>query len=263
MPGFAVALLDVDGTLRSHDDWKPGALDLIGSLGRAGIPIGMCSGRAVDSLRMIAADLPEIRYVVGGSGSAALRREGDGWVPLATRPLPDASIRRTLETADKHGFEAWGFTPDAWIVERVTPKVETDIAITRAQPTIAPLRETADIGKMLLLADTAEKLAHVEDLRGDPDLTIVVSGPGYIDIVHADSAATKGGDFVLADLGLSWSDALAMGDYENDIGMLSKAAVGLCMAPLTTDRLAPAASWQRRANCADLAEARAFLDALG
>lgn len=263
MRRFSAALIDVDGTLRGPDDFKPGALDLLTWLSDAGVPVALCSGRTVQSLEATASELPMVGYVAGGSGAVVRRRSADGWVTIGARHLTDAQVRGVLEVARASDMEAWIYTADDWFVEdAATAMVVQDFRITGARPSVARLDDVAGVIKMLVFATNPAQDAAVAGLRSDPRFTIVSSYPGYVDIVHADSSATKGGDFVLGDLGASWSDAVAIGDGENDLGMLSRAGVALCMPPLVAADLAPGASAQRRVSCANLTKAREYLQAL-
>lgn len=249
MKRFGLAMLDVDGTLRGEADWMPGALDLLARLGASGTPIALCSGRPVDSLTKTAADHPEIGYLAPGSGSMALRRDGDTWVPFAHRYLPPVAVNWTVNRAAEIGMEVWAYTDTTWLVAEITPRVKKDVLMTGAEPVVAELGRRFDVIKLLIFATRPEHDALVAQVRGITGFAVVSSYPGYLDIVHADSAATKGGDFLTHELGLTWADVVAAGDGENDLGMLAKAGVACCMPPLTQDALAPLQPGQLRRDC--------------
>lgn len=259
---FGLAMLDVDGTLRGERDFLPGARDLLGRLGSSGTPIALASGRAVDSLELTAADFPQIGFLAPGSGSMALRRDGEGWRRFAQRYLPPTAVTWTANRCEELGMEVWAYTDASWILPEITPRAREEVLLTGSEPHVQPIQRRHDVIKMLIFATRPEHHALVERIKTIPGLDVVCSYPGYLDIVHSDSAATKGGDFLIEELGIGWADVLAIGDGENDLGMLSKAGVACCMGSLTPADLAPAAPGQRRADCANLAEAMAFLDSL-
>lgn len=257
-----LAMLDVDGTLRGEDDWKPGALDMLAWLHERNIPIALCSGRPVNSLMLTAHERPEITYICPGSGSMALKRVGDDWVTVGERFLPPASVRWTVDRAKEIAMEVWAYTTTGWLVEEMSEMVRFDMNMTGATPTFTEFGRRNDVIKMLIFARTPEQEAFVEQVKGLPGFDVVSSYPGYLDIVHIDSAKTKGGDFLLRDLGLDWPDAVAAGDGENDLGMLARAGVALCMPPMRQDLLAPIQPGQRRRDCVDMRDALAFLRSL-
>lgn len=264
MRTFGAALIDVDGTLRDESGFKPGALALLDALAAARVPVALCSGRTVGSLRRTASDLPMVTHVAGGSGSAAQRRTPHGWVDIGERHLSDAVVASVLARGRAAGMEVWLYTASDWFVEDdATPMVRQDSSMTLVHPTVLPLDQVAGVIKMLIFETSPAQRAVIEGLRSDPSMTVVSSYPGYYDVVHAESAATKGGDFVLGDLGVAWADAIAIGDGENDLGMLSRAGVALCMPPLTPYALTHAALGQARFACPDLDAALGHLRALG
>ncbi len=257
-------MLDVDGTLRDEGGWKPGALDLLDALAVAGVPIALCSGRPLESLLALAAERAEIAYVAAGSGALVQRRDGAGWTTVGTRFLPAALVAEVEGRAAGLDMELWAYTLDSWIVTAVSHRVTRDQTLTQATPVVVDsFTGRDDIIKLLAFARTPAQNSLLVELDGRPDLAVVESYPGYNDICLAASAATKGGDLLLADLGLGWGDVLAVGDGQNDLGMLSKAGTALLMEPLRTEMLAPASHGQVRVQCATLADALAAMQRAG
>lgn len=254
-------MLDVDGTLRGERDFRPGARELLARLGASGTPIALASGRSLDSLVLTAAEFPQIGYLAPGSGSMALRRDADGgWERFAARYLPPASITWTVNRAAELDLEVWAYTDSEWILGEITPRAREDMALTGSRPSVQEIARRFDVIKLLLFPTRPEHDALIERIKTIPGFDVVCSYPGYYDVVHSDSAATKGGDFLIAELGIGWGDVLAMGDGENDLGMLGKAGLACCMTPMTADQLAVAAPGQRRVDCASLFEAIEVLE---
>ena len=153
-------------------------------------------------------------------------------------------------------MELWAYTLDSWIVTELSYRVTRDMGFTNATPVLVErLTVRDDVIKLLAFARTPEQNSLLVELDGRADLAVVESYPGYNDICLATSAATKGGDLLLADLGLGWSDVLAVGDGQNDLGMLSKAGTALLMEPLRAEMLHPALPGQVRVECPTLADA--------
>ena len=250
---FRLAMLDVDGTLRDEEGWKPGATDVLDELASTGVPIALCSGRPVESLLALADERREIAYIAAGSGALVQRRDLDGWTTVGTRFLPLPLVAELETRAAALDMEIWAYTIDSWIVKEVTHRVTRDRELTDATAEVVDqLTGNDQIIKLLAFARTPEQNSLLVELDSRPELAVVESYPGYNDVVLATSAATKGGDILLADLGLHWSDVLAVGDGQNDLGMLSKAGTALLMEPLRTEMLHAAQPGQVRVQCPSL-----------
>lgn len=265
---YQVALLDVDGTLRHKDRWNAGALELIDDLHSAGIRVALCSGRTTGSMVDLVREVPHVDYLASSSGATALRRSADGWEVLGHRPLPVEAVAGALESARARGFEVWAFTDREWLIAE-----ETDWALTEASyigdtPRVADLAAHAGrIGKVLYLLQDPTHAEVVKGFSQWPGTEIVKSGEHYIDLVSTQAHTAKGGDLILEALGVDWDRVIAIGDGENDRGMLSLAGLAVCVTPMTADDLDPDDGTRVRRNAADTAQARdivaEYLDAAG
>lgn len=83
-----------------------------------------------------------------------------------------------------------------------------------------------------------------------------------MDLVPEASAAGKGGDVLVDRLGIGWDEVIAIGDGENDSGMVSQAGLGIAISPLSVEALAPARPGQVRRAAANTAGALAALRAV-
>lgn len=257
-PGqYRLALCDVDGTLRHKGRWNPGTLEMLTELHVAGVHVALCSGRTSGSLTHIVDDIPGVEYVASGSGASVLQRLGEDWQVLAHRALPRGAAELALDVAAEEGVEVWGFTDREWYISHVSARVEHEIGYIDDHPVIGDLHAHADrYGKVLFLFDND---AQLDDLRRRvrwPGTEIVVSGHGYADLVTCDAHDAKGGDVIVKALGVDWSEVIAMGDSENDRGMLTRAGLAICIPPMRTAHLSTPAPSQTRVDAQDTAEAR-------
>lgn len=96
-----------------------------------------------------------------------------------------------------------------------------------------------DFNKFLLI-NVCDEIA--EDLKSDPDLYVVSSGPTFYDVMA--SGVSKGtGLLTLADrLGIPRENTFAIGDSENDLSMIEDAAHGIAMGN-SDDAILKAASY--------------------
>lgn len=234
-----LALLDVDGTLRQGRQWNPGAVELIRLLHDAGAIVALCSGRGATSMRRITTDLPEVSYFASASGSAVWRRASAGWELVAHRPLPRAIIERAVCVAGELGLELWAYTDEQWLIARHTPIIDRETWLVEDRATVADFRAAPRIGKMLFLG-AEDRLDELKGLVHSPETVLVQSGPHYADIVTREAFAAKGGDVLLAETGIGWDEVLAVGDSENDLGMLGSAAFAIVVGNHLEPAMIPA-----------------------
>lgn len=78
-----------------------------------------------------------------------------------------------------------------------------------------------------LLVDPPEQISHM--ILSDPDLTVISSGPGLLDVMP--SGVSKGKALLeLADhLGIPENRTFAIGDSDNDVPMIADAGYGIAM----------------------------------
>lgn len=254
---YQVALLDVDGTLRHKDRWNDGALELIDHLHSAGIRVALCSGRTTGSMIDLVREVPHVDYLASSSGATAFTRTADGWEVLGHRPLPADAVTGALDSARERGFEVWAFTDREWLIAEETTWALTEASYIGDTPKVADLAEHAGrIGKVLYLLQDPTHAEVVKEFSQWPGTEIVKSGEHYIDLVSTAAHTAKGGDLILGALGVDWADVIAIGDGENDRGMLSLAGLAVCVTPMTVDNLDPDDGSRTRRNAADTAQAR-------
>lgn len=258
-----IAMLDVDGTLKRETGWLPGAKELIAALHSAGVTVALCSGRAIDSLQVTGVECPEVTYLAGAGGSIAQRRDGNGWVTIGERFLAPDVVREVTDRAEALGMEVWAYSNERWYVTQITPRVTYDEGFTHATAHVEPIRDRTDIIKMLMFCENPEQQAFRDELAARTGLAVASSYPGYWDLLPADSLADKGGDLILADLGATWAQTVAVGDGLNDVGMLSRAGFAYALAPRTLDELDPADARYVRAAGGSVADALADLRTRG
>lgn len=263
MTDYRLALLDVDGTLRDGEGWKPHSRQLVNDLAEAGLTVALCSGRNTESLHGLAAGRPQIGFLAAGSGSLVQERTGEGWLTIGERFISPETIGWVREQAEAIGMELWAYTDRLWLVEAVNERVTAESHYVGAEATVGTFAGRDDIVKLLAFPLCKAHRSALEVIDAQRDLAVVQSYPGYFDIVRAEAAAGKGGDVLIERLGLDWSQVIAMGDGENDLGMLGRAGVAMAMAPLRITLLDPAEDGQRRFDCPDLATAMRHLADLG
>ncbi len=243
---YELALLDVDGTLRTGKRWNPGALELIADLHDAGLHVALCSGRPTGSMIELVHDHPEIEYIASCSGGVVLRRDGETWDVIDRSLLPADAVHRALDVADELGIEPWCFTTNEWLIDSDTEGTSLETRAVGDAPRVTDLRAEADtVAKVLFLLPDSTAAGPIRERLDVPGTALVQSGERHLDLVTEDAHYDKGGDRIRRALGVEWERVVAMGDGENDKGMLSLAGAAVCVAPLTDDALTPSQSTQR------------------
>lgn len=233
-----LALLDVDGTLKNDQEWAPGALELLKRLGEAGVPISLSSGRTPFSLREMVQDIPEVTFLAGSGGGVLQERTPEGWHTLGGHRISPYTVHPIIAETRDAGVELWIFTQDQWLVEAETETVKWDADITGSKYTVVNFDDITDeVVKMAIIPTDDEERDYAYSLVAHEGVAVVQSHPKIIDIVPDNAMRYKGGDSIIGHLGIMWRDVLAVGDGENDLGMLGAAYKTFLMPPLTLDRL--------------------------
>ena len=256
---YRLAMLDVDGTLQHRGEWNPGAMELVDLLYRRGITVALCSGRTTQSMLWLAEQLGHVRFVSANSGATVLERQGDEWVTLAHRAIDADAVGNAIERCAAAGIEVWLHTEREWIAAERTPRVELDESFVGDTASVQTLTARDDVGKLLLLIGKPGEAGIARSIGDVPGVAAVASSSVFVDLVPEAAAAGKGGDVLIERLGINWDEVIAVGDSENDRGMLRNAGLGIAIAPMTVEALGDARPSQTRREAADTAEALAVL----
>ena len=227
----AVALFDLDGTLRHETAWLPGAEAVLARLTDAGVPIAFCSGRTITSMRELVADLPFVTHLAGSGGTVVEAREGDGWRHLAGHGLAPEIVAEVLAWTARQDLETWVFTADDWVVTHASEAVLWDAAATGSPFRVGDQARVADVSKMAIIPLDADEWRRASTLDV-PGVEVVRAHPRILDLVPSAAHAFKGADALVEDLGVAWADVLAAGDGHNDTGLLAAAGTSFLMPPL-------------------------------
>ena len=102
----------------------------------------------------------------------------------------------------------------------------------------SPPRAVAEIGtdgvyKMIVLCEDdaiAQRLRPKLEVLLDAGAELTQALPGYIEVVPTGASKATAAAALLDRWGLTWSDALAIGDGQNDVPMLREAGTSVAMA---------------------------------
>ncbi len=258
----SLAMIDVDGTLMHRDRWNPGAHELIGYLANRGFIIALCSGRPTGSLITLTRDMSEVSFIASNSGASVLARipdDGTAWQVLGHRTIDPLIVEKAVALADQTGVETWVYNEREWLVREMTERVRDEESFVGDVAVIDPIIGREDIGKVLFLVSGQQHTAMLRDMDNWDSVGFVMSGNTYADLVPEVATQTKGGDLLLDHLEIEWTDVLAIGDGQNDLGMLTKAGRAIGIAPIGQELLEGTRPEQQRVLAANTADALRLL----
>ena len=145
----------------------------------------------------------------------------------ATPPSPSS------RSPAPHGIETGWFTLDGWRVAATGPGTVEEGELTGEPPIVAPdLPDGVPAPhKLMCIAVTPEQMATLAVLRErlPPSVTGVFSHPRYLEVVAPGVDKAVAVVAAYAALGVAPYELAAIGDAENDIGMLRAAGIGVAM----------------------------------
>ena len=255
----SLAMIDVDGTLMHRGEWNAGAHELVTHLAGNGFRIALCSGRPTGGLITLARQMPSVSMIASSSGTTALARPSDDddapWQLLGHRTLDPDVVEEAVALADSAGIETWAYNDHQWLVRQITARVHEEETFIGDTPHVDPILGRRDIGKVLFLTDGIDNSSILDQVDEWDGVNLVMSGQAYADLIPAVAAHTKGGDLLIEHLGIGWDDVLAIGDGQNDLGMLTRAGQAIGVAPFDPQLLAGPAGRKRRGHAENTAGA--------
>lgn len=228
---FDLIALDVDGTLLTDDhQLTPNTREAVREAASAGAEIVLCTGRGPSGALPVLEELGLSGTLITHNGAATIQSEGRKVIHDYAIELRD--LEPYLIYCRNNGVHFDYNTAFETMVEGMTQEAEEMYSRFYAQP---KLLVAGDPFPDRLLKFTAfgskELMDKVEaDWRQwTPHLQAIRSGDFFIDVQHA--GANKGTALrQLAQIrGVDASRVLAIGNYYNDIAMLTFAGLGLAM----------------------------------
>lgn len=247
---FRLLVVDIDGTLIMRaGDISAEDRAALAEVTRKGIPVCLCSGRALQTGRLIAEDLGLDGYhIFFDGGLVTAPRTGE---EVYVRPLGREVVLRSVEYARRNGMIFDLFSATAYFAERESWVTAIRRDYFGISPTIIDfdrIPESERIIKGTLVVRSPEEKAEAERFRrhfdGDLALSMTVT-PAFPDVdfinVVAPGVSKKTAVEALAKhLGISLGQVMAIGDGANDIPLLSAVGLGVAMgnAPDEVKRIA-------------------------
>lgn len=225
-----VAIFDVDGTLFDNENRcvHPSTVTAINSLRKQGVTIVIATGRAFSSLIKGVLDfVPD--YVVAFSGHALVDAQGNylfkqAFTKKDIKMIDDYTQAHKIAMTYKTG--GMRYTNDYLPVKYMEdPKEQTyvieEVLYKRDKPYL-------DL-EVFFVAGRMSKTQGKALTETMPWLHFYYMHSGWVDITHKDIDKSKTTEILLEHLGVNWSECIAFGDGLNDIQIIEKAGIGVCM----------------------------------
>ncbi|WP_201755461.1 Cof-type HAD-IIB family hydrolase [Paenibacillus glycinis] len=229
---YDLIALDIDGTLLTDGHvLTPVVREAVREAHRRGAEIVLCTGRGPVNALPVLDELGLAGTMITHNGAATVdsaRRE-----VLHQYSIDPAEIVRFREYCLRAGMHFDINTPFEMLIEGITPEAEEMYRLYGASPVLRDPSEPLPEGlvKFTLFGGIADlDRVEAEWNTWSHGLQHIRSGDYFIDVQHRD--ASKGTALrQLAQLrGIDQSRVMAIGNYFNDVGMLTFAGLGVAVA---------------------------------
>jgi len=227
-------VLDVDGTLLdpSHR-LTPATVAAVARAREAGLRVLLASGRSPRAMHEVMTALDLDGPAVAFNGAVTFRLADGAVVPLAQTTVDRDAAVAVLRLAHAHGIETGWYTLDGWRVAAPGPGADEEGALTGEPALVTPdLPDGLPAPhKLMCIAITPQERATLSVLRErlPPGVSGVFSHPRYLEVIAPGVDKARAVAMACASLGLAPHELAAIGDAENDIGMLRAAGTGIAM----------------------------------
>ncbi|GIO37157.1 sugar phosphate phosphatase [Paenibacillus antibioticophila] len=231
---FKLIALDMDGTLLNDDhEISAGTVEIIQALAGQGVEFVLCTGRAPFSSIPYMQKMGLNGYVITHNGAATVGTRDErivhefGMTPQGLNPY--------IEYCREHGIHYDVNTTFSVYVPNA-PGLSQEALDLYHRFLIDPLDLPAweefsePIVKMTLTAD----MQQLDQVQSDwsvwaPEFNILRSGDFFIDIMHKEASKGAALKKLAEKRGLQAEQVMAIGNYYNDLSMLTYAGLGIAM----------------------------------
>lgn len=236
---YRLAALDMDGTLlNSEKRITPYTLEVFARAARAGAVVALCTGRSISEIRPYLPDLKDVGYAICVNGASVfdLRR----MEAILDSTIPDAEALELLRlSADYDAFyqivsgnQSHHTTPVERLARFHLAGFEELFGTCSTQiddPAELVRRHPGSIHKInVFFYDAADRARFRQRIAGHPVEVCDSVGLG-IELSPPGASKARGLRALCAHLGIPAEQAMAVGDGDNDMGVLRAAGLAVAM----------------------------------
>lgn len=230
--------LDVDGTLlNSNHEISDGNRKAVRAAVEAGLHIVLASARSPGALRPLLADLGISGYAVAYGGGLVCHLDNNSIGSadvIANHCLALDSAREIVRFALAEGISVGWFVGEGWHIPAWDAILRREADIIQMQPQVTPdlMALSLPPHKIQCMVANDAEIKILENLLSSlPDDCIgQFSHPTYLEIVPKGVDKAVGLEHLGQHLGIPLHKMAAIGDGENDMGMLRAVGLGIAMA---------------------------------
>ncbi|WP_020428899.1 Cof-type HAD-IIB family hydrolase [Paenibacillus riograndensis] len=231
---YKLIALDVDGTLL-NDDHKlsPENREAIAEVTRQGGLIVLCTGRSPQNSIPLMEEMGLAGYVLGHNGAANVRVEDRevlhiyGLDARGLDPYIDYCRARDIHYDVNTAFDMY-VDNVANLTQEATYMYEHFRITPASLPAWEDFREPVVKFTVFTKADILDE-AQREWSTWTQQYNIVRSGEFFVDFMHPEASKGNALMNLASQLGIAQEEVLAIGNYYNDISMLTYAGLGIAM----------------------------------
>lgn len=248
--------LDVDGTvLRSDHRVSAATREAIRTVAESGAEVVLASSRGPSGLRPVFSELGRSGLAVAYQGALLCRLYlPDGMAILSETRLPISSARSVISWAVDKGLSVGWYTAERWEVAHLDDAISRESEITGETPAIsaAPDRNEDAPHKVLCIAGEPGLLSELRGLASRlPDgCAGQFSHDNYLEVTPWKVDKAPALKVLARQLSIAREAIVAIGDGENDSGMIRWAGLGICMGH-APDSVKTMADWVTETNDQD------------
>lgn len=229
-------LTDLDGTLLDKEAGiSDGVKSAVNKLKEGGYAIVLASGRHPDMMKYVAHALDLTMPVIGCNG--AVIKDLNRNQVLYIKEIPRAVAKDCCHLAGDYGIPVWVYAEDGIYYTAPSPRLErmrakNDGLCAADRFYIRPMASldevTSRVIKILMIFETHSHLKPLfhERLKGMANLTVCESHKFLLDIMAPGMDKKHGMAYFRKE---GYNHFVAIGDSENDKGMIGEADIGIAM----------------------------------
>jgi len=228
-----LVIADVDGTLVTQEKvLTQRAIEAVDKLRRAGIALGVTSGRPPLGMKMLVDVLRHAEFIAGFNGGVIVRPD----MSVVTKKLlPAEAAEQAVQIIAQHKLDVWLYTEREWFIrDPQAPHVAREQWTVKFPPTLTTSFDGlfGQLAKIVGVSDDYEAVARCEkDVQQacGAHVSAARSQPYYLDVTHPN--ANKGEVVTIASelLKISPDEIATIGDMPNDVLMFRKSGVSIAM----------------------------------
>lgn len=232
---YKIAFFDVDGTtvITSEGFVRQPAAEALRRLKAAGVTVALATGRPLVHLKRVE-QVVDFTYKVTINGNCVLDQNNE---MIYGAPLQPDTFEKIRAYADeKDAGLAFHFLENTYVYnryDRIAWHYDNRTLEKNEVYTDCPSQDRHQNGSryaypynaVLVVDDEEDMLRFAEE----NDLKTDRPWPYVFDVFRSGQSKARGIEEVLKKEGLRWEDVVVFGDSSNDIEMLQKAGLGVCM----------------------------------